>query len=242
MKTIIIDGITYDLIEHSKDNNSGDYNTGDYNPGDYNSGNHNSGNHNSGDHNSGYHNSDDYNSGHHNSGSYNSGDHNYGDHNAGYHNSGYYNSGDHNAGYCNSGHYNSGRSNTGAHNSGDYNTGMFNTDTPFMRMFNRSTDIRVYSDEMDAITFPEFLYFSLTEWVYSREMTEQEKQEHPHHETTEGYLKTFTYKEAFRKSWDATTDEDRRLVLDLPNFDNDIFLEISGIDVHTELGIAKLKE
>ncbi|HOU27298.1 MAG TPA: hypothetical protein PLD76_04510 [Paludibacteraceae bacterium] len=51
-------------------------------------------------------------------------------------------------------------------------------------------------------------------------------------------MKVYGYKEAWRKSWDKATDEDRRKTLKLPNWDNAIFLEITGIDVEKELAVA----
>ena len=62
-------------------------------------------------------------------------------------------------------------------------------------------------------------------------MTDQEKIDNNTFHTTGGYLKSHEYKEAFQKSWEAASDEDRKLVDQLPNFDADIFFEISGIDV-----------
>lgn len=40
-----------------------------------------------------------------------------------------------------------------------------------------------------------------------------------------------TYKESFQKSWEDNSLEDNLRVKDLPNFDPDIFYEISGIDL-----------
>jgi hypothetical protein len=66
-------------------------------------------------------------------------------------------------------------------------------------------------------------------------MTEEEKTHHPAAKMQGGYLKTYTYKEAWRRSWDAAYIIDKKRVLDLPNFDNEIFKEITGIDVLQEL-------
>lgn len=44
---------------------------------------------------------------------------------------------------------------------------------------------------------------------------------------------------AWRMSRDKADDADRRKVYSLPNRDNDIFLEISGIDVDKELNTPK---
>src|SRR5690606_36431432 len=87
----------------------------------------------------------------------------------------------------------------------------------------------------DELVFPNFFYFELNDWIYKDDMTDKEKVENPTYETTGGYLKSKEYKEAWRESWDKATDEDRRKVFNLPNWDNEIFLEISGIDAEKEL-------
>jgi hypothetical protein len=71
-------------------------------------------------------------------------------------------------------------------------------------------------------------------------MTDEEKEENPDYKTRGGYLKEYSYKEAFRNSWDKATIEDRKKILKCPNFDNDVFFEISGIDVNKELNQEKV--
>ena len=176
----------------------------------------NSGSRNSGNCNSGY-----CNSGNCNSGDWNSGSRNSGNWNSGYCNSGSRNSGDWNSGYCNSGNW----------NSGNCNSGYFNTNTPTVRMFNGDT---LYHAE--DIDFPSFLYFDLTVWVSHDTATEEEKREHKEEiETCGGYLKTLEYKEAFRLAWDKASKEEHKKLLALPNWDNEIFKEISGIDAEAEI-------
>ena len=241
---------------NSGDKNSGNYNSGDYNSGDKNSGNWNSGNRNSGDYNSGNWNSGDCNSGNwnsgdcnsgncnsgdKNSGDKNSGDKNSGDKNSGDYNSGNWNSGDKNSGNCNSGNYNSGNwnsgnwnsgnCNSGNYNSGDYNSGFFNTDSPLVRIFNKETNI-----PRDDIDFPSFLYFNLTVWVSHDTATEKEKEAHKTEmEICGGFLKTLSYKDAFRIAWDKADKEEHKKLLNLPNWDNEIFKDISGIDAEFEI-------
>ena len=168
-----------------------------------------------------------------NTGYRNSGDQNSGNRNSGNRNSGNRNSGDQNSGNQNSGNWNSGDQNSGNWNSGDQNSGNFNTITPdTILVFNKECKV---SDWENAIK-PDFIYFDyLTKFIWSSGMTEQEKEEHPEHECLEGYLKKMTYHEAFKYSWENADKEDRKLVLNLPNFDNEIFKEISGIDVLKEL-------
>ena len=91
-------------------------------------------------------------------------------------------------------------------------------------MFNKPTKLK-YKD----IDFPEWIYFSLNKWVYSEDMTEKEKQDHPEHKTTGGYIKTYGYKAAWRKAFEEAETEDIKKTLELPNFNFEIFEEITGI-------------
>ena len=208
-----------------KKNNTGVENSGNYNSGDLNSGHRNSGHYNSGDLNSGHRNSGDHNSGKHNSGKHNSGYYNSGNYNSGHYNSGYYNSGDHNSGHRNSGDY----------NSGYHNSGFFNTNEPNVRMFNKETNLK-----RDDISLPNYMYFNLTEWINIDDMTDAEKEEYPFCKTVGGYLKTLDYKEAWQKAWEGASNEEKEATLKLPNFDADLFFEITGIDVKTKKETIKV--
>ena len=46
-----------------------------------------------------------------------------------------------------------------------------------------------------------------------------------------GRLKTYTYKEACANWWEKMREKDRQTVRSMPNFDKDIFFEITGIEV-----------
>jgi len=197
----------------STKNNSGHNNSGNYNSGYYNSGHNNSGNYNSGYYNSGY-----YNSGHNNSGNYNSG----------HNNSGNYNSGDSNSGHRNSGHRNSGDRNSGDYNSGHYNSGFFNTTTPKVRIFNKDTDI-----ERDNIYIP-YIPLQITEWIPDDKMTDAQKLSDPLFFVKKGTLIKRTYKEAFVLSWSKLDKDTQQAFKSLPNFDADIFFEITGVDLRVK--------
>lgn len=187
-----------------KKNNTGEENTGNWNSGNRNSGNCNSGNGNSGNRNSGYGNS--------------------GYCNSGYGNSGYWNSGDGNSGDCNSGDRNSGYG-----NSIDRESGIFCSEQGTVRMFNKETNLK-WGD----INHPNFYGFYLNKWIPENEMTDEEKKSEPNFFVMEGYLKTFTWEEAWSNYWRDTTEEDRQRVLNLPNFDAKVFKDITGIDVETK--------
>jgi hypothetical protein len=205
--------------------NSGDWNSGDWNSGDWNSGDENSGYRNSGDENSGYRNSGDENSGYRNSGDRNSGDWNSGDEN-----SGYRNSGDRNSGYRNSGDGNSGDWNSGDWNSCDNSPGFFNTKKETIRIFNKDSGF-TRKEFISQYTIPKCLYFNLTEWICMSNMTDKEKENHPGYEVSDGYLKTYTYKEAAQKSISRATEKEKEQIRALPNYDPDVFEEIFGIRI-----------
>ena len=196
-----------------------------------NSGRMNCGSWNSGSMNSGRGNSGSWNSGSWNSGSWNSGSMNSGRGNSGSWNSGSINSGRGNSGSMNSGSMNSGSWNSGSWNSGSCNSGYFNTDEPFVRMFNKDTKYR-----RSEINIPSFCYFDLTVWVSFDTATDEEKEKHKKEiETCGGFLKTLDYKEAWRLAWDKASKEEHKELLKLPNWNNEIFKEISGIDAEAEI-------
>ena len=186
---------------------------------------------NSGDRNSGNGNSGNWNSGDKNSGDWNSGDWNSGDWNSGNWNSGNGNSGDRNSGYGNSGDRNSGDGNSGDWNSGNGNSGYFNSDEPCLRMFNKMTYCK-----RDDINIPSWCYFDLTVWVSYDTATEEEKTEHKAEiEINGGFLKTIDYKDAWRLAWNKASIKERKKLFELPNWDNEVFKEITGIDAENEI-------
>ena len=222
--------------------NSGDCNSGDCNSGNCNSGNCNSGNCNSGNRNSGNRNSGDWNSGDWNSGNRNSGDCNSGDLNSGNRNSGDRNSGDWNSGNCNSGDRNSGNRNSGNRNSGDWNktnfsNGCFNTVEPTIFLFNKPSDwtFRKWrSSDACWVLSGMPVSGSMLEYVHLENMSEKEKAKHPEAATTGGYLKVLNKNESRQIWWDGLSYSRKKAVMSLPNFDQVIFAEITGIKVNYE--------
>ena len=141
--------------------------------------------------------------------------------NMGLENSGWYNSGSHNSGWYNSGSY----------NSGSYNSGFFNTKDATVKLFNRNTKYKYDTiANCKGIKVLEWNYEN-NWWIYSNNMTEDEKKEHPEHETLGGYLKVIPYKDACRLMWDKLDDDEKQAIKEIPYFDADVFKEITGIDV-----------
>ena len=150
-----------------------------------------------------------------NTGTDNTGENNSGDRNSGNRNSGDRNSGDRNSGYC---------------NSGDWNSGGFNTVEPDALFFNKPTTIKL-SEFVQTSAWPDFYEMNPCVWIESSIMTDKEKTKNPTHETTGGYIKKLSYKDAWAVFWRKTSDENKKKVLALPNFDKIIFREITGIEV-----------
>ena len=126
---------------------------------------------------------------------------------------------------------NSGNCNSGDWNSGDWNSGLFNSDEPCVRMFNKMT-----KEKRINIRIPSWLYFDLTVWVSHDTATEEEKAEHKTEiETCGGFLKVIEYKQAWRIAWDKVGKEKHKELLKLPNWNNKIFEEITGIDAEAEI-------
>ena len=176
-------------------------------------------------------NSGNRNSGNWNSGDWNSGDSNSGNSNSGDWNSGDSNSGDRNSGNRNSGNRNSGDSNSGDWNSGDWNNGFFSTITPKITIFEKETKLSYL--EVIRLRGMRVLDWNFENnfWIYSNNMTEEEKEKYPSHKTTGGYLKVLPFKDACLLMWDNLSDDDKKSVIELPNFDKDIFYRITGIDI-----------
>ena len=217
--------------------NTGKGNSGNRNSGNRNSGNWNSGNWNSGDCNSGDWNSGNWNSGNRNSGNRNSGNRNSGNRNSGDCNSGNCNSGNCNSGDCNSGSCNSGDWNSGDWNSGNWNSGCFNVGTPKISMFGKQSEWTLKSWRCsEAYVVMECAPYGNV-WIPYSNMTDEEKKAHPEAEVQQGYLRRIGPKELEAKRnewWRGLTDKERQAVLDLPNFDEEIFYKCTLIRVGKE--------
>ena len=138
----------------------------------------------------------------------------------------------------NTGIFNTGDCNTGDRNTGDWNTGIFNSCNYSTGVFcNKEEKIRIFNiqSEMTMKEFLESKYyralysapFKLTEWVYYSENekdTEDKK-------VLGGYLRRYTYKEACANWWENMTEENKKIIMSMPNFDKEVFYDITGIEV-----------
>ena len=124
-----------------------------------------------------------------------------------YSNTGSWNTGDCNTGYRNTGDSNTGDRNTGNWNTGDRNTGFFNTITP--------KNVLVFNKPCSCALWtntvkPDFIFFEQT---------------------------SLDQKEDWRKAYNNSDKNDKLKLVNLPNFDVDVFCEISGILVDAKTGI-----
>jgi hypothetical protein len=195
------------------------------NVGKNNTGRDNTGYFNTGDRNTGYRNTGDFNTGYRNTGYCNTGNRNTGDRNTGDRNTGYRNTGDRNTGDCNTGNRN-----TGDFNSCDFSAGVFCTQTPKLLIFDKPTNM-TYLDWRNSDAFCILSNLTLTQWIDSSEMCQAEKDQHPEYKTLGGYLKRWTYQEAWKNLWDKLSDRQKKVIFDIPNFDKDKFRQITGLEV-----------
>lgn len=187
------------------DCNTGNHNTGSYNTGDFNCGNRNSGVYNDGNSNSGDGNHGHWNSGSDNFGNYNTGDNNHGKNNTGRNNRGNRNTGDYNVGIGNCGDSNCGDCNIGNHNEGNHNIGDFNRASYANGCFNtEGTKLFFFNRPSD---------WTLEDWNNSREKL----------------VLNFVVFYGM-----IITDKVREVLKGIPNFDEDIFKEITGIDINND--------
>ena len=132
----------------------------------------------------------------------------------------------------NSGLFNSGNRNSGDLNSGDLNSGVFNKTNCCNGVFcNKEPTICIFNIQTDW-TLTEFYKskyyeaicssdFPLTEWVQDEKQKEN---------GADGKIKVNTYEEACKRWWEGMTKKNKEVIKSIPNFDIDVFCDITGID------------
>ena len=71
----------------------------------------------------------------------------------------------------------------------------------------------------------------LTKW---HEFTDEEKKGSIIRQSISGKLISYTYKEACQNWWNELSDSAKETIMEIPNFDKDIFYEITGIEVQND--------
>ena len=147
------------------------------------------------------------------------------------------NSGDGNCGDGNSGDGNSGDGNCGDGNSGDWNrtnfsSGVLCTQEPECLIFDRPSGMTLREWRVsEAADLMDGIHIDSDRWICADDMTDEERAAHPDHVTTGGYLRRGTGKPDFAGWWSQLNDDERAVILAIPNFDADKWKLITGIEV-----------
>ena len=127
-------------------------------------------------------------------------------------NTGLFNSGDHNSGYGNSGIFNKTNGSNGVFCNKEPNICIFNIQTDWTLSEFRNSK---YFDAILSSDFP------LVEWKHNSGAKEN---------GVDGKLIVNTYEKACRRWWNGMSTENKAIIKDIPNFDVDVFCDITGID------------
>ena len=105
-----------------------------------------------------------------------------------------------------------------------------------LRVFNQDVSETRY-DEVKKILTDNQIKITLTKWTDYKELEKSEQTATA--KQLGGLLKTFSYEDAWLNFWNEATREHKNCILDLPEFDADIFKEITGIDVKKRDSVAE---
>lgn len=127
---------------------------------------------------------------------------------------------------------NSGNWNSGDRNKTSFSSGCFNTEESNILMFNKPSKWS-HSDWFgsEARYLLSLIKHDVLEWICLDDMTEEEKHEHPEAETTGGYLKRLDESQCGQLWWNELSEENKKIIKDMPNFDQSVFEEITGIKI-----------
>lgn len=132
-----------------------------------------------------------------------------------------------NAGLCNSGNRNSGN-----RNKTNFSNGCFNTEEPKIFLFNKPSDW-TYRDWLNsnARYLLNQIPRNVVDWIWSDDMTDEEKEQHPEYEVVGGYLKILDESECGQLWWDSLSERYKNIIKAMPNFDKEIFEDVTGIKI-----------
>ena len=172
------------------------------------------------------------NTGNRNTGDWNTGNRNTGDWNTGDWNIGDWNTGDWNTGDCNTGNRNTGDWNTGDWNIANASSGCFCTENQKILIFDKPSDWTIEDWwNSDARYLLNQIPKNVVKWIYSLDMTDEEKEKYPTHETTGGYLKVLDESETAQIWWNDLSEKNKEIIKAIPNFDAEKFEKCTGIKV-----------
>ena len=125
-----------------------------------------------------------------------------------------------NTGLFNSGNRNSGNWNSGYWNSCNYSNGVFcNQEDKDIRIFNKPSGMSL--EEFWNSKYSRALQSEPLELTYWDDKNEE--------------LKCRSYKDACAIWWSKLTEKSKKIIQEIPNFDPEIFFDITGIDVKEDI-------
>ena len=150
--------------------------------------------------------------------------------NEGRNNTGLGNTGDSNTGDSNTGYRNTGDSNTGDWNKTNRSAGVFCNTEPKMVIFNKETDM-TWKEWKNSEAYDILSKIIKSKWILYNDMTVKEKSEQKHAKTCGGYLKETKRKTGSKEWWENLEMYEKATIVQLPNFDLDIFNDIMEFKV-----------
>ena len=72
---------------------------------------------------------------------------------------------------------------------------------------------------------------NVVDWICSDDMTDEEKEQHPEYEVVGGYLKILDESECGQLWWDSLFERYKNIIKAMPNFDKEIFEDVTGIKI-----------
>lgn len=133
-------------------------------------------------------------------------------------------------GLCNTGNRNTGDWNTGDWNIVNASSGCFCTENQKILIFDKPSDWTIEDWwNSDARHLLNQIPKNVVEWIYSSDMTDEEKEKYPTHETTGGYLKVLDESESAQIWWNGLSEKDKETIKSIPSFDVEKFEKCTGI-------------
>ena len=158
--------------------------------------------------------------------------------NEGIENRGLGNTGNRNTGYWNTGDSNTGGYNTGDSNTGDWNktnrsTGVFCNKEPRLIMFNKETNM-TWEEWENSEVYDILTRNVKSQWISYSQMTNEEKEKYPSAKNCGGYLKEIERSKSSKEWWKQLEMHEKATIIQLPNFDLDIFNDIMEFKITKE--------
>lgn len=132
--------------------------------------------------------------------------------------------------YLESGIANFGKENVGYRNTGNRNTGAFCTGESKIKLFNKESNW-THEQFIESKVYSLLCEVNTNMWIWESEMSNEQKEKYPSFKTSGGCLVDTPYKQAFSDRWNNWSEENKNEFKSLPNFDADIFEQITGVKI-----------